>query len=64
MLFAAAIEDVFTHRDAAKYPNGMNAGDILTEVRAKYGADAYPYCTIIDVCDEMDAMYGKPGKRD
>jgi hypothetical protein len=43
----------------ARYPRGLNAGDVLTEIRAKH-ADAFPLCTVIDVADEMRSFYGRP----
>lgn len=41
-----------------KYPEGLMAKDILHEIRVKHGEDAFVYCSILDVCDEMKALYG------
>lgn len=43
----------------ARYPKGLNSGDILGEIRKKKGDDAFPLVSILDVHDEMDALYGK-----
>lgn len=42
-----------------KYPDGLAAADILNEIRIKHGEDAFPYVSLIDVCDEMEAFYGQ-----
>jgi hypothetical protein len=41
----------------ADYPEGLMAKDILFEIRVKHGPDAFPLVSIIDVCDEMEALY-------
>lgn len=46
----------------AKYPKGLNSADILNEIRAKHGDNAFPLCSILDVHDEMEKLYGK-GRR-
>lgn len=43
----------------SKYPNGLDASDVLTEIRAKHGDDAFALCSILDVCDEMAALFGR-----
>ena len=45
----------------ARYPRGLNAADVLTEIRRKHGNDAFPLCTVLDVADEMRAFFG-PGR--
>lgn len=47
----------------ARYPEGLDSASILMEIRAKKGADAFPYADILDVHDEMTALYGRPGGR-
>lgn len=43
-----------------KYEDGLlTSGNILDEIRIKH-PDGFPYCTWIDVHDEMDRLYGKP----
>lgn len=41
-----------------RYPDGLMARDILGEIRAKHGPDAFALCSILDVCDEMVVLYG------
>lgn len=43
----------------SRYPNGLDGNDILAEIRVKHGPDAFPYVSILDVCDEMTAVYGR-----
>lgn len=43
----------------AKYPDGLTSGDVLAEIRVKHPG-AYPLCSILDVHDELSALYGKP----
>lgn len=59
-LMEACIEVMNDRQIALKYPQGMNSGDILTEIRAKHGDDAFAFCSILDVHDEMEKFYGKP----
>lgn len=40
-----------------KYPQGLNAVDVLTEIRAREPG-AFPLCTVIDVADELQSIYG------
>lgn len=54
---------VFLDREKDRYPDGMNAGDVLTEIRRRWGANAFALCTVIDVADEMDAAFGQPTGR-
>lgn len=59
MSFKSAVLEVFQDPEIhKKYPNGMNSVDILHEIRQKYGQDAFPYCTVIDVADQMRETYG------
>lgn len=41
----------------AKYPAGLSSVDVLREIRIKFGADVYPYCTVIDIADELRRIY-------
>ena len=41
-----------------EYPHGLSSSDILKEIRFRYGPDAFPLVSIIDVADEMRAFYG------
>lgn len=41
----------------ACYPNGLDGNDILAEIRFKHGDGAFPYVSILDVIDEMRALY-------
>lgn len=49
----------------AKYreQGGMTSADVLNEIRGKHGADAFGLCSILDVHDEMSALFGKPTGR-
>ena len=42
----------------SKYPGGLMAKDILDEIQVKHPG-AFPLCTILDVCDEMNKIYPK-----
>lgn len=42
-----------------KYTKGMTPGEVLTEIRVKHGEDAFSLCTVIDVADELQAIYGR-----
>lgn len=42
-----------------KYPKGMSAGDILTEIRIKH-PDAFPLVSVLDVANEMIKFFGPP----
>ena len=44
----------------SRYPEGMTSGEVLAEIRHKKGDDAFPYVDILDVHDELTAIYGKP----
>lgn len=44
------------------FPDGMSAVDVLTEMRER-NPDAFPLCTVIDVADELRAIYGRQGGR-
>jgi hypothetical protein len=37
----------------------MDASMILAAIRNRYGQHAFHLCTILDVCDEMESIYGK-----
>lgn len=43
-----------------KYPHGMTPAEVLTEIRLKFGYDAFELCTVIDVADELTNLYGRP----
>jgi len=43
---------------SARYPDGLDAADVLTEIRARHGAGAFALCSIIDVADEMRSFFG------
>ena len=45
-----------------EYPEGLSAADVLFEIRLRFGADAFPLVSVIDVADEMRSFYG-PGSR-
>lgn len=56
-----ACRAVMEDRDAhARHPEGMDAKDILTEIRTK-DPEAFPLISILDVIDCMREMYG-PGR--
>lgn len=40
------------------YQDAYAPADILEVIRLEYGADAWPLCTVIDVADEMNEMFG------
>jgi hypothetical protein len=42
----------------ARYPAGLNASDLLREIRAKHGEDAFALCSVIDVANEMNRWLG------
>lgn len=58
----ACQEVMADHEVMKKYPNGVSSADVLNEIRVKHGDDAFYLCTILDVHDEMEALYGKPSK--
>lgn len=43
----------------ARYPKGLTAADVLTEIRVKR-PDAFPLVSWLDVHDEMTEFYGRP----
>ena len=61
-LLDACREVMRDHSMGAKYPKGLNAADVLTEIRAKHGADAFPLVSVIDVADEMRSFFGRRGR--
>jgi len=56
------VMDLYAQSDSMRnlYPDGMNSAAILTEIRAIHGEDAFSLCSILDVHDEMEALYGVP----
>ena len=61
MTLLDACREVMADRSVtAKYSEGLNAGDVLTEIRAKH-PDAFPLVSVIDVADEMRSFFGTPG---
>lgn len=42
-----------------KYPKGVSAGDVLTEIRLRY-PDAFPLVSVLDVANEMIKFFGPP----
>lgn len=61
MTLLDAVRDVMSDKSVtSQYPKeGLNAADVLKEIRIKYGDDAFPYVSVIDVADELQAFYGK-----
>jgi len=58
-----ACKEVMEDREVRKrYPEGLDSADILREIRVKAGADVFPLVTILDVHDEMEALYGRPDR--
>jgi hypothetical protein len=56
--FTHAIYEVIHDRDVmSQHPEGIAPADILAEVWKKYPGQ-FQLCTVIDVCNEMDAVYG------
>ena len=52
---------VMTDKEAlARYPEGVSAPDVLDEIRRKFGANAWPLVTWLDVYNEMRDLYGEP----
>lgn len=45
----------------AEATESMTAVMVLDAIRVKYGSDAFPLCTWLDVHDDMTEMYGRPG---
>lgn len=45
-------------RDA--HPDGLTAADVLDCIRQRFGADAFPLVSVLDVHDELTAFYGSP----
>lgn len=45
----------------ARYPKGLTAFDVLTEIRAKR-PDAFQLVSMLDVHDEMESFYGKAAR--
>lgn len=48
----AIMEDPDTRK---RYPDGMNAVMMREEL-----GDLFPLCTVIDIADEFQAIYGRP----
>ena len=44
----------------AAYPDGMNATEVLREIRIRIGNNAFPMASPIDVADELRELYGSP----
>lgn len=60
MTLIEACAEVMADREVlARYPEGLMARDILSEIRAKHGEDAFALCSILDVCDEMNRLFPK-----
>lgn len=54
-----AIRRVMSDPDVtALYPLGLGATDVLREVRRRFGPDAFPLVSVLDVADELRAFYG------
>lgn len=63
MTLLDACREVMSDPDMRRYyPDGLDASDILKEIRARHGQDAFPLVSIIDVADEMRGFYGVPGR--
>lgn len=61
MTLLDACREVMNDPDTKRYyPDGVAPLDILKEIRARHGQDAFEFCTVIDVADEMRAFYGTP----
>ena len=60
-LFEACREVMLDKSVTSKYRDvgGLQARDILAEIRIKHGADAFPLVSIIDICDEMRELYDR-----
>lgn len=55
-LLAACLDVLNDPAVQARYPRGLTfAGDVLIEIRAKYGADAFPGATFLTVADVLAA---------
>lgn len=57
-LSEACDEIMYDKYGTEDYPRGLNAGDVLMEIRKKFGPEVFPYCTVIDVADELQELYG------
>lgn len=56
-----AIREVMSDPDIrVRYPEGLDSGEVLAEVRTRFGDDAFPYVTVIDVADDLRSFYGAP----
>lgn len=58
-LLDACREVMRDHTVMARYPDGLSAGDVLTEIRTKHGDDAFPLVSVIDVANEMQRFFGR-----
>jgi hypothetical protein len=47
-----------------RYPVGIDSAGILTEIRRKFGKDAFPLISILDIHDEMDEAGFTPLRSD
>lgn len=43
-----------------KYPKGMSPAEILEEIHKRYPG-GFTLCSVIDVADCMQELYGRPG---
>lgn len=50
-------------KDKKNFPKGYSAGDVLTQIRAMYGSNAYPLVSVLDVHDSLRELYGEPSGR-
>lgn len=58
MTLLDACREVMADPDTKRYyPDGLNAAEILLEIRSRHGDDAFPLVSILDVCDEMRKLY-------
>lgn len=61
MTLLDACRDIMSDKTVlARYPEGLDAAEILTEIRAKHGSDAFCLCSVLDIANEMTFFYGKP----
>lgn len=57
-----AVGDVMSNPEIrARHPEGMTAGTVLEEIRGVYPR-AFPYASMLDVHDELSAIYGAPAR--
>lgn len=58
-LIEACLVVMYDPEVKARYPEGMIGHEVLHEVRAHFGEDAFPLASTLDVIDELREYFGE-----